>query len=83
MTFLATCFSSTILFLVSLFTYVLVLLFDTSPVAQTNISSLSILPGISLSTTYLGDRIIEYQDDTPFIYLGVPKDTYSSFIYAK
>ena len=46
-------------------------------------SRLVSLPGISLSTSYVGDRIPSYSDFSNEFYFGVKKDSFASFIYVK
>lgn len=41
------------------------------------------LPSISFSTTFVEPRIKEYEDYSNDFYLGVHKNTYSGFVYAK
>lgn len=48
-----------------------------------NILKLINLPGLSLSIPHLDNRILQYKDERNSIYLGLTKDTYSSFVYAK
>ena len=75
---------ATIIFLIScLFMYILILLTTTPEQNNLHTSKLIQLPGISLSTSYLGDRILEYSDESNSVYLGMQKDNYARFVYAK
>ena len=66
-----------------IFFYVLILLGTTSKHNTTDTMKLIKIPGISLSTSYLGDRILEYSDESNKVYMEINKDTYAGFIYVK
>ncbi len=74
--------------LFSLVTIFTLILFNSNPSQEhikaiNNASSLTKLPNISLSTPFIETRIKEYDDFSNNFYLGMKKDTYSGFIYAK
>jgi len=47
------------------------------------VSSLTKLPGISLSSSYLENRVTRYEDNSNSFYLGMKKNNYTSFVYEK
>jgi len=78
--------SSGIIVIVMIFIYILI--FKSTPMLQRqraicNASKVLRLPSISLSNVYLEDRILEYQDYSNDFYLGMKKDTFTGFVYAK
>lgn len=83
MSFLASSLAAILLFIVSLFMYVIFSLTPTLPQVLNPVSKLTKLPGISLSTSYLGTRVLEYKVDNNVVYIGVSQDTYAGFVYAK
>lgn len=66
-----------------IFFYVLILLGTTSKHNTVDTMNLIKLPGISLSTSHAGNRILEYSDESNGVYMGIYKDTYSGFVYAE
>ncbi|MEA2091205.1 MAG: hypothetical protein U9O83_02435 [Campylobacterota bacterium] len=79
--FLATVFSISVFF-----SYILV--FKSIPLVEyensiSEVSTLSYLPSISLSTAYIENRVKEYDDYSNDFYLGLKKETYRGFVYAK
>jgi len=83
MTPLASRLSAVLLIFTSLFLYLVVPSFTTSPKELARIPQLVQLPGLSLSTSYLGDRVLEYKDKTNRIYMDVDNTTYSGYVYAE
>lgn len=83
MTIISTRLSIIFFLIVSTFLYVLFVLYSTPKQETKNISNLIKIPGISLSSSYLGNRIREYEDETHTVYFGMSKDDFSSFVYAK
>lgn len=75
---------ATVFFLIScLFIYTLILLVTIPQQEISPTNKLISLPGVSLSTSYLGSRILEYSDESNRVYLGIQKESYTRFIYAK
>ncbi len=83
---LATLFA-TILFSITIFFIFIVVSKSVSSLAYENrikdISLLTKLPNISLSTPFIENRVKEYDDYSNDFYLGMKKDTYAGFVYAK
>ena len=83
---LATLFT-TILFSIATFFIYIVVSKSNSSLAYENsikdISTLTKLPSISLSTPFIENRVKEYDDYSNDLYLGMKKDTYAGFVYAK
>ncbi len=78
--------SGGIIVIVMMFSYILI--FKSTPIPQRdkaiyNASKLLKLPSISLSNSYLEDRILEYGDNSNNFYLGMSKSTYTEFVYVK
>lgn len=46
-------------------------------------SKLVKLPGIAISTTYVENRILGHDDYSNDFYLGMKRDSYTSFVYVK
>ncbi len=86
MSSLATSFATFIFCIVAFFIYILVPKSAVSleyESAVKNISSLTKLPGISLSTPFIENRIRVYDDYSNNFYFGMKKNTYTGFVYAK
>ncbi len=69
-------------------TFLYIIIFKSTPVLEQeqavfNASNLVKLPNISLSTTFVESRILEYQDYSNDFYLGMKKDSFAGFVYAK
>lgn len=48
-----------------------------------NLTSLTKLPGLALSTPYLEKRILYYGDDSNKLYVGMKNKSQMDFVYAK
>ena len=83
MSFVAKSLLSTIFFITLCFLFVIFFLLKTPIDTTTNLKELIQIPGVSLSASYLDDRILEYKDETHSIYFNLTKDNYSSYVYAK
>lgn len=72
---------------ITLFLLLVFLLILVSPRSKSgemkNISNLMQLPGLSLSTSYIEDRIPSYSDNTNIFYINMKSDNYAGFVYAK
>ncbi len=72
--------------IISTFLYILILMLTPNTERKRAIvsaSNLGKLPSISLSTTFVESRILEYDDYTNNFYPGMQKDSFSGFVYAK
>lgn len=83
MTLISTRLFIVVFLIICIFSYILFLLSTSSIKKTKSISELIRLPGISLSTSYLGSRIREYKDETNTVYLTMPQDDFSDFVYDK
>jgi hypothetical protein len=83
MSLLANSLVSLFILISFLFFYILVLLQTTSMHNTTDTMNLIQLPGVSLSTSNLGNRILEYSDESNSVYMTIDKDTYAGFVYVK
>jgi len=83
MSLLASKLAAALCLISCIFLYVLILLGTTSKHNTADTMNLIKLPGISLSTSHLGNRILEYSDESNGVYMGIDNDTYSRFTYAK
>lgn len=69
-----------LIFIIVLFSYVVFSLSFTSPKDN---SQLLRLPGLALSTSYVGTRILEYKENNNILYFGASEETYADFVYAQ
>ena len=86
MNYLSTLFATIFFSIVAFFIYIVVFKSNPSLAYENNIkdiSALSKLPSISLSTPFIENRVKEYDDYSNDFYLGMKKDTYVGFVYAK
>ena len=86
MSSLAIKFLASILSIFGFFMYIVI--FNSSPSKEyensvSQISALVKIPNISNSTPYVENRIKEYDDYSNNFYLGMKKETYLGFTYAK
>jgi hypothetical protein len=68
----------------SLFLYIII--FKHSKIPDENflvISKLIKLPSISFSTSYIENRLYEYDDNSNTFYIGVKRNDYRGFVYVK
>lgn len=72
-----------LIFLCIAFGYVVSALNGTQNSEIQRLSNITKLPGIALSTTYLENRILYYDDDSNQLYPTQKKYTYTGFVYAK
>ncbi|WP_455757829.1 hypothetical protein [Sulfurimonas sp.] len=68
--------------------FLYIVMFNSTPSKEhvntiTHATNLVKLPGISLSSTYIENRILEYGDFSNDFYLGMRKNNYTGFVYAK
>ena len=83
MSLLASGLASLFFLITVVFLYIVASFVTVTPSSFATTSNLIRLPGLSLSTSYLGDRILEYKEVNDVVYIGVKKDTYASFVYEK
>lgn len=79
-------FTFSIFVLVISFSYIVIFYSTISPKKYEQISQsskLTKLPGISFSTPFIENRIIPYDDFSNDFYLGLQKNDFRSFVYAK
>lgn len=83
MSLLASRLAAMVFVIVFIFLCTLILLGTTPKQNTADTMKLIKIPGISLSTSYLGDRILEYSDESNKVYIEINQDTYAGFVYAK